>query len=274
MLTFNVLLREAGVNPSATRLLRHSDTRHRRTPYQLWRDSLGEFEKYQAVQKKSERAKFLGTHWASFVVTPAAETLFVGLYAVYADGDVPQDWEDPLDKRPHNWADYDLYQTARLPELSGYAGRLIVDWGYKGQAWKQLAANQDKPVLELRAAFAEPAFPGFANLVIPLSDVERMPNSWRAVLSEARGIYLLTCPRTKEQYVGQASGNQGFYGRWLEYALTGHGGNIALRNRDPNDYQVSILQVAGSADDGAALNAMETLWKRKLQSREMGLNRN
>ena len=39
---------------------------------------------------------------------------------------------------------------------------------------------------------------------------------------------------------------------------------------DPSDYQVSILEVAGSAATVEAILSMETLWKRKLQSREMG----
>jgi hypothetical protein len=94
------------------------------------------------------------------------------------------------------------------------------------------------------------------------------------VLKLACGIYLLTCPKTKEQYVGKATGENGFYQRWLEYFHTGHGGNVALRSRDPSDYQVSILEVAGTSATEYEIATMETRWKLKLQSREMGLNRN
>jgi hypothetical protein len=66
----------------------------------------------------------------------------------------------------------------------------------------------------------------------------------------------------------------GFIQRWRDYAVTGHGGNVALKSRDPSDYQVSILQTVGSAADERAILSLETLWKDKLQSREMGLNRN
>ena len=97
---------------------------------------------------------------------------------------------------------------------------------------------------------------------------------WQSALGLARGVYLLTCPRTREQYVGSATGADGFLGRWMAYAGDGHGGNLELRSRDPADYRVSILQVAGSADDRDAVLGMEALWKQKLQSREMGLNRN
>jgi hypothetical protein len=60
----------------------------------------------------------------------------------------------------------------------------------------------------------------------------------------------------------------------VSYARDGHGGNVGLKSRDPSDYQVSILEVAGSAATVDEIIAMEGLWKQKLQSREMGLNRN
>ena len=95
-----------------------------------------------------------------------------------------------------------------------------------------------------------------------------------AALRAARGIYLLTCPRTGEQYVGLAEGAGGFWQRWQDYYRTGHGGNIALKSRELSDYQISVLEVAGSAASSDDLYKMESRWKKKLQSREMGLNRN
>lgn len=54
----------------------------------------------------------------------------------------------------------------------------------------------------------------------------------------------------------------------------GHGGDIALKNRDLSDDQVSVLEFAGSASPIEEVIGMETRWKKKLFSREMGLNRN
>ena len=87
-------------------------------------------------------------------------------------------------------------------------------------------------------------------------------------------MYLLTCPKTKEQYVGSATGEGGFWGRWQAYVKSGDGGNIALKSRDHSDYQISILEVAGTSSTQENIIQMEGLWKAKLQSREMGLNRN
>ncbi len=65
-----------------------------------------------------------------------------------------------------------------------------------------------------------------------------------------------------------------FLGRWLAYVRDGHDGNVGLKSRDPSDYQVPILEVCGSALTTDDIIRTEALWKDKLQSREMGLNRN
>jgi hypothetical protein len=86
-------------------------------------------------------------------------------------------------------------------------------------------------------------------------------------------VYLVTCPRTKEQYVGSATGEEGFWGRWQNYLPNMHGGNVALKSRNPSDYQVSILEVAGSGQRREDIQNIEERWKRKLESKRMGLNR-
>jgi hypothetical protein len=108
----------------------------------------------------------------------------------------------------------------------------------------------------------------------PLSKIEGLPKGWIEILKNTAGVYLLTCPKTKEQYVGKASGAEGFWQRWMQYVATGHGGNVALKSRDNSDYRVSILEVAGSSATSDDILKMESRWMAKLQSREMGLNRN
>ncbi len=101
-----------------------------------------------------------------------------------------------------------------------------------------------------------------------------MPPSWREALRATSGVYLLACPKTREHYVGSAYGVDGFLGRWREYVSTNHGGNVGLKARDPSNWIVSVLEVAGSAASDAEILAMEETWKLKLHSRDMGLNRN
>lgn len=205
---------------------------------------------------------------------PGRETLFVGLYSAQLVGPLPEDRPHPIHGGVEAAGASNLYQLEPRPELAEYAGRLWIDWGKGYRAWIQRGDRVPKPIVELKRIFAEEPFPGFPALVLNLSDIETIPASWSVALSSTRGIYLLTCPRTREQYVGLASGADGFLGRWKEYFASGHGGNVGLKSRDPSDYRVSILETVGTGATQAELFILEARWKSKLLSREMGLNRN
>jgi hypothetical protein len=273
---FNSLLDAARLPLSEVRLLRHKDTRAEkgRTPYELWRDNRPQFDLYQSTHRVENESKLRGRYWATFLGTPPGETLFVGIYRVEAkrllDVDLPMPHREGVDKAGTCHV-YDLTLEEHLRDL---IGRLLIDWGPGERSWVQRADQQNKPVTELRTAFKEPEFPGFLNFIKPLSELEALPPSWLTALRASQGVYLLTCPRTKEQYVGSATGEAGFWARWQDYIRTGHGGNVALKSRDPSDYQVSILEVAGTAATVDDILKMESRWKAKLQSSEMGLNRN
>ena len=271
---FNMILRQAGFRLEEVRLLRHKDTRAVKgyTPYELWRDDRPGFDYYQSTQSMKNQTRLEAPFWAAFVGTPADETLFVGIYGVsnrrLLDHDQPWPYGGGIDKAG-TCNLYDLVLEQRLDDL---IGRLLVEWGKGERSWIQRSDRQDKPIIELRQKFDEPAFPGFLNFMQPLSKLDHLPRSWIGVLNANKGVYLLTCPRTREQYVGSASGIDGFWGRWQAYIATGHGGNVKLKSRDPSDYQVSILEVAGTAATENDILKMEQRWMEKLKSREMGLN--
>lgn len=205
---------------------------------------------------------------------PGPETLFVGLYSAELVRPLRADRPHPVTGGVEPAGSCNLYRLTLSPILQEYAGRLWIEWDKGYRTWIQRGDRKPKPVVELRRTFGEDAFPGFAALILDLSQIETLPASWMAALSATRGIYLLTCPRTREQYVGMASGAGGFLARWREYWSTGHGGNVGLKSRDPSDYQVSILETVGNSATDADLMALEIRWKNKLQSREMGINRN
>jgi hypothetical protein len=275
-LRFNSLLGQEGITPSAVRLLRHKERRAAkgRTPYELWRDDRPAFEVYQEGQSFGNRAKLTGTHWASFVVNRADETLFAGLYACRYLGvnATERQWPHTVGVDPVGTCD--VYEMTRDPRFIDLEGKLTISWGDGERSWIQRADNQDKLVEEIRQAFREPDFPGFTRFIAPLSKIEGLPSPWIEVLRSSWGVYLLTCPRTREQYVGSATGAESFHGRWMSYVRDGHGGNVGLKSRDPADYQVSILEVVGSSASADDVRKLEELWKQKLQSREMGLNKN
>jgi hypothetical protein len=200
--------------------------------------------------------------------------LFAGLYECRYVGVNTEDriWTNTTGSNPAGTVD--CYDLTLKSEFQDFAGRVVIDWGASERAWIQRADNQDKEIMEIRASFREPEFPGFSRFIRRLSDMEIIPATWAAALGSSRGVYLLTCPRTREQYVGAATGADGFLGRWISYLRDGHGGNSGLKSRDPSDYQVAVLEVAGSAATVEDILQMESLWKQRLQSREMGPNRN
>lgn len=276
MLTFGTLLDVAGVSRKDVRLLRHQDTRYpgHPSPFALWRDDRERFERYQETQGVGDAPDLRAPIWASFVGMPGKETLFVGLYSAELTGLLADDRPHPVTGGVEPAGSCHFYRLTPRTELADYAGRLWIEWGPGYRAWIQRGDRKEKPIVELRRVFGEDPFPGFAALILNLSDIGSIPTTWAAALSATRGIYLLTCPATREQYVGMAAGTNGFLGRWMEYFATGHGGNVGLKSRDPSDYRVSILETVGTSATTADLLLLEARWKDKLQSREMGLNKN
>lgn len=221
VLTFATLLDLAGIARSSVRLLRHQDNRHpgHPSPYALWRDNRPRFEEYQATQGFGDALDLKAPIWASFVGVPGRETLFVGLYTAELIGALPEDRAHPITGGIEPAGSCNLYRLDPKPELSEYAGRLWIEWGKGYRAWIQRGDRVPKPIVELRRTFGEDPFPGFSVLILKLSEIETIPASWSAALSSTRGIYLLSCPRTREQYVGMASGPDGLMGRWRVFRI-------------------------------------------------------
>ncbi|MGH9683809.1 MAG: GIY-YIG nuclease family protein [Candidatus Acidiferrales bacterium] len=272
MIRFNTLLREEGIDPAHVKLVRHKDTRYagRLSPYQLWLAADGRLDLYQQIQR---RPVFKGARLlASFVATPLDETLFVGIYENKGVGKAGRGIVDPLSgKDVTGLNSYDLVLSSKLAQ---YRGRLIVEWGPGYRSWVQLARKKEKTIIEIRRSAGERQFPGFLDFCERLSNLVAVPAAWRAALSAVAGIYLLTNPDTGKQYVGSAQGVGGFWGRWEQYAASGHGGNRRMQDIPAADYQVSVLEVASSSASPDVLAKMEGRWKQKLLSRKFGLNAN
>ncbi|WP_152047603.1 DUF6508 domain-containing protein [Aureimonas psammosilenae] len=267
MIGFNTLLRSAGVDPAQVVLVRHQDARalKGRAPHVLWRTEPEALELYQRIQGKDRFP--VGSILASFVVTLAGETLFIGLYEVTAKSKTPPDLVDPVSgKATDGKFFYDIHRDERLAE---YRGKLVVDWGRGYLAWTQRAGKQDKPVLEIRRAVADPPFPGFADFRHDVATIETIPEQWKEVLRAVKGVYVLACQETGDLYVGSAKGGESLWGRFAEYAANGHGGNVMLKQRGPMPYRVSVLEIANS---GEGIERLEEAWKQKLLTRQFGLN--
>lgn len=211
VLTFNMLLEHEGIDPAAVRLMRHQDRRSAkgRSPYEMWRDDRASFERYQSRQSIGNRSRVTAPYWAAFVVAPDGAALLAGFYHSAYRGllEIDEPWPhgDGVDLA----GTCDVFDLQLDDRISAYAGRLVIEWGPGLKSWIQRADLQIKPIVELRQAFREPEFPGALAFLSQLSKVDALPASWTAALATIRGVYLLTCPRTREQYVGAAYGEIG-----------------------------------------------------------------
>ena len=198
--------------------------------------------------------------------------MFVGVYSSQIVGPSPPDQTDVLRGGVKNDIPYDDYRLELLGALGDLSGRLHIDWP-QGRNWKRLGEAFGYKVREIRLQEADPPYPGHSAFFEKLSLVEVLPETWRSILQNAKGVYVLTCPRDKAHYVGKADGEGGFYARWLSHAY--HGGDaIGFRQREPSEYRVGILEVAGSFASSRDIDQMEGRWKQKLQSRAIGINKN
>ena len=179
-----------------------------------------------------------------------------------------------------------LIQLSETPLLADLAWRLVIDWGPGTRTWRQNGTNAaSKPLLSIAERVVE-TFPGFENVVVSFAQLEQIVTErrryalWHTALAAVNAIYLIADIKTGKQYVGSAYGDGGLLGRWRVYVETFHGHNklmVSELEADPSTFsrfQFSILQVLPRTATPDEVITVEGLFKRKLLSREFGLNAN
>jgi len=283
MLSFNLLLQEANLDPADVYLVRHKDTRLAKgllrlrssSPYDLWATQRDKFESYQRIQGED---CFRKRNWiAAFVVTPEDETLFAGIYRKLGVGKLPSQLQEcPVSGKPVSDETHCYYNLALDARLGEFVGRLTIEWGDGFRAWIQNADSKlsgNKKVAEIRKNLQDHPFPGYREFRRNIAGIQRIWPSWRLQLESCKGIYLLTCNDTGKQYVGKAVGEDGFWGRFCQYAENTHGGNEGMKPHQTSGYTVTILEAIATPALGE-IDRLETLWKEKLSTRIWGLNKN
>ena len=104
--------------------------------------------------------------------------------------------------------------------------------------------------------------------------------TWYNALRSVNGIYCIMNTQNGKLYVGSAYGKNGIWGRWANYAKTGHGGNKLLidllekSSNTVNALQYSVLEILPGSSTANDAVAKENLWKEKLGSKINGYNDN
>ncbi|PHO05311.1 hypothetical protein CSC82_03785 [Rhodobacteraceae bacterium 4F10] len=271
----NELLEKRGVELGSTRLVRH-DTR----ALIAWRQGVRPFDHFVSFQRNDNKSPYNQAKIAvQFVPSGSTQAVFVGAHEIldfWAANENP----DRLPILYDSKSGYDAsenhrrYDLNRIPVLEDLVGRVTIDWGSSTRSWSQWAARHNKPIVELRAHAQNDPFPGFGAFASTVNDILTMPVEWQNALASVGGVYLLVCPSTGEQYVGSAYGEEGFLGRWSNYAFNGHGGNKLLIGREKTNFAVSILEVSSPDMSSSEIISRESAWKTKLGTRAHGLNAN
>lgn len=285
----NDVLSKAGIDPGEVLVMRHRPTERELRKVLPWlaaeRHSI--FNAYQQshgpiVEKALSRARYL----ASFIGHEAGNAVFVGLYRVAGARtlttrdfwNIPENTElrelgsrGPKDRDHSLW--FELHPTEVMAQ---WKGRLVVQWPGIERSWWRWA---DRNRIPLHAVHEEsllvPVMPDWQSLVLDWGQLPLLPVSWRVMLSQWRGVYLIFDRSTGKRYVGSAAGGDNLLGRSQSYADSGHGGNRLLRGLDPNHFSFSILQRLSPDSELADVVGVENSWKERLHTRAPhGLNDN
>jgi hypothetical protein len=107
-----------------------------------------------------------------------------------------------------------------------------------------------------------------------LNEWRVLARRWRDALEHWRGIYFILDASDGRGYTGSAYADTNILGRWLDYAASGHCGNVQLRGRDPQTFRFSILERVSPDLSAEEVIRREASWKTRLHTREFGLNSN
>ena len=259
------------------KLVRHKDGRF--DLEQLRRD--GWVDLYQSIQRNPvfKNCKYI----VSFVGDGGGRAKLIGVYEVQGERNaVPADF-------PRDCPFYDIrnekhyfYPIERVRQFDDLIDRVVIEWTSE-RSWHQLIRN--RPVVELypqgRKLLPFADYLDFTLSYRQLCELTSKPKAhrdWHASLSVVSGIYMILAENSGEQYVGSAYGLDGIWGRWLQYATNGHGGNNLLKqltqhsDEYPEKFRFSILQVLPRTTKKSEVIRWESIFKRKLGSRSFGLN--
>ena len=293
-MNLNDLLNKEGIDPHKVLVFRHSPVEPKLKKVLPWlaAENPELFNAYQQTQKKQlqdamERMSGSG-YVASFIGDESGATLFVGLYAIGAAKPLTIDEYLALPKHIELQTmgmkgfdeeegrdfilQFELEPTNFYPH---WKGKLKIAWPPGRLFWRR-SHNTEMPVLSIleESAF-ETEMPEWHEIVLTWEELRLLPTRWRNALSHWRGIYYISDTSDGKGYVGSAYGNENLFGRWLDYAARGHGGNQHLRERNPNNFRFSILQRVSPDMVINDLVSLENSWKERLHTRQpFGLNGN
>jgi hypothetical protein len=278
-LYLNDILKRNGVDPKRTILIRHS-LNHKRCKSCYENNFI---EDYQKIQSKSffNNCDFV----LSFISEPGTSAKFIGFYKVGSRKPIKTTFMPIGFPVPEMFSEDEyFFDLEPLDIMADLKNRLIIEWGKATVSWKQRATNE-KAVIAIQTN-PKYSFLGYDKTVLNYTELKEIMTdkilyeNWHTALASVYAIYLITDKTDGKQYVGSAYGDGGLLNRWKCYIDNKHGGNKKLKEVICNyperyeNFQFSILQILPKTITQEEVNKIETQFKRKLLSKEFGLNAN
>lgn len=266
------------------KLVRHKDNRkekvigdktYKESLFDLYLNENKAFMDYQSEQLKKNFEKV--DYIVSFIGEEGVTSRFLG---VYKNNGVIKELG------LYNNEALAKFDFQELPGFEILKERIVINWG-NPVMWHQYFDN-NMPVVRIDRGLKEnniPVFTRFEDVVLDYNQLKRIVETnnaeWKFKLDCCNCIYLILDKHTGKQYVGSTYNREGIWGRWKQYAETGHGGDkdlIPLLEADSNYaakyFQWCILETLPiKVLDEHAIDR-ESLYKRKFGTREFGYNNN
>lgn len=289
MLDFNRLLELVETDPSETLIVRHVPVEKALKQVLPWlvveRPDL--WLAYQRIQWRTlEKAMTRARYIASFIGQEPVTATFAGIYRIgeWESLDLEGYRQFPgnselealgMSGRSADMPECLAFELEPLEHYREWVGRLSITWPKPYQQWWRWAERGQFFVesIEAESRFVR-GMPDWKDIVLSWHELQLLPASWKAALAQWRGIYLIFDTQRRSGYVGSAYGADNILGRWSGYAKSGHGGNSELRKSQPANLCFSILQRTSPDMEAADIMALEASWKKRLHTRQFGLNRN
>ena len=265
------------------RLIRHKDSRkekniggkiYENSLYDIYLYENDAFMTYQSEQlvKKFKNVDYI----VSFIGEESTSSRFVG---VYKNNGILQMLPD---YKGESLARFDIQEISGFELLKE---RVIIDWNNPVQ-WLQ--HYNAMPVIRIDRGLMEnnlPVFVRYEDVILNYTQFKTIINSnnpeWKSRLESCNCIYLILDKSNGKQYVGSTYNTKGIWGRWSEYAKTGHGNDIELKKcigSDPKyaekNFQWCILETLPIKILPEQAIERESLYKRKLGTRMYGYSKN
>lgn len=284
---FKDLLTKQGLDLDKVMVMRHRPTEPKMRKVLPWlaAEKPEVFNAYQQVQNPdAERALMKADFVASFIAQEEEKAVFVGLYhrGKWRPVTNEQFWMIPAvaEMKPFKLRGIEGRETGLWFELeptdiySEWKGRLVVKWPV-GRLWWRWAKSNSFPIHAIHEeSLLDDEMPPWSELSLTWEELRVLPTKWRAALRQWRGIYYIFDIKVGKGYVGSACGGENILGRWLDYAVSGHGGNKKLKERDRNDFLFTILERTSPDMERDKVGELESNWKGRLHTLDYGLNDN